>query len=73
MSEFTLTVSEVQSVFEALDVTKATRVHRALQAYLLAVTGNQSLGAMCIFKHFKDRLYEVVRDCQHGFIRPPTF
>ena len=28
MSELTLTVSEVQSVLEALDVTKATRVHR---------------------------------------------
>ena len=36
--------------------------------HLLTGTGNQGLGAMCI-SHFKDRLYEVVRDCQHGFIR----
>ena len=43
-------------------------MHRELQAHLLTVTSIQSLGAMCI-QHFKDRLYEVVRDCQHGFIR----
>ena len=34
-------------------------MHRELQAHLLTVTGIQSLGAM----------YEVVRDCRHGFIR----
>ena len=43
-------------------------MHRELQAHLLTVTGIQSLGAMCIL-HFKDRLYAVVRDCQHRFIR----
>ena len=44
-----LTFSEVpQSVLEALDITKVTRVHRELQAHLLTVTGIQSLGAMCI-------------------------
>ena len=43
-------------------------MHRELQAHLLTVTGNQSLGAMCI-QYFEDRLYEVVRDCQDGFIR----
>ena len=68
MSELTLTVSEVQSVLEALDVTKATQVHRELQAHLLTMTCIQSLEAMCI-QHFKDILYEVVRDCQHEFIR----
>ena len=72
MSELTLTVSEVQSVLEAHDVTKATRMHRELQAQLLTVTGIQSLGAMCI-QHFKDKLYEVARDCQQGFIRGKSF
>ena len=48
MSELTLTVSEVQSVLEALDVTKATRVRRELEAHLVTVTGIQSHGAMSI-------------------------
>ena len=45
-------------------------MYRESQAHLLTVAGNQSLGAMFYLTlQFKDRLYEVVRDCQHGFIR----